>query len=62
MKDRRLRNQVKQEVEYQEIKGIKVKEDNCLVHGSIMGAAAQNNIFRNVNKDGKLTFYASKLG
>jgi hypothetical protein len=35
---------------------------NFLVHGSIMGAAAQNNIFRNVNKDGKLTFYASKLG
>jgi hypothetical protein len=27
-----------------------------------MGAAAQNNIFRNVDKDGKLTFYASKLG
>ncbi len=39
-----------------------MKEDNCLVHGSIMGAAAQNNIFRNVDKDGKLTFYASKLG
>jgi hypothetical protein len=29
---------------------------NFLVHGSIMGEAAQNNIFRNFNKDGKLTF------
>jgi hypothetical protein len=28
---------------------------NFLVHGSIMGLAARNNIFRNVNKDGKLT-------
>jgi hypothetical protein len=26
-----------------------------------MGVVAQNNIFRNLNKDGKLTFYASKL-
>jgi hypothetical protein len=26
-----------------------------------MGVVAQNNIFRNLNKDGKLTFYASKF-
>jgi hypothetical protein len=34
---------------------------NFLVHGSRMGVVAQNNIFNNLNKDGKLIFYASKL-
>jgi hypothetical protein len=34
---------------------------NFLVHGSRMGVVAQNNILGIFNKDGKLTFYASKL-